>query len=116
MSRENLAAMFDGTKSEAIRRGANLFLKERYGELLSLRVDSRSRTLSMEVMLRGETEAVAVEIGAYELDESDGVSKLIFRQIRVSRPWMEELARSYGEGIPFRVPRDLTGLVKMVLL
>lgn len=108
--------MFDGTKSEAIRRAVNLLVKERYGELLSLKVDSRSRTLSMEVLLKGETEPVSIEVGAYELEDCFETPQLIFREIRVSRPWMHELAQAYGEGKPIRIPRQIAGLVKMVLL
>lgn len=107
--------MFEGTKSEAIRRGANLFLKERYGELLSLKVDSQSRSLSMELMLNGESELVAIDVGAYELVDGQENPALILREIKVSRPWMHELARSFGEGTPIRIPRQIASLVKMVL-
>lgn len=107
--------MWDGAKSEAIRRGLNLLLRDRYGELMSLQVDSKSRSLSMEVMLKGEQEAVAVRVGTYEWHGDEETPSLICREIRVSRPWMEELARAYGEGTPIRIPRQIAGLVKMVL-
>jgi hypothetical protein len=108
--------MFEGAKSEAIRRGANLFLKERYGELRSLKVDAQSKSLSMELMLNGETECVAIDVGAYELVDSQEAPALILREIKVSRPWMNELARAFGEGTPIRIPRDYAAIVKMVLL
>lgn len=107
--------MFEGAKSEAIRRGVNLLVKERYGELRTLRVDAQNRSLSMEVLLNGETEAVAIEVGTYEILDRGDHPHLVLREIRVSRPWMHELARSYGEGLPIRIPRELAGLVKLVL-
>lgn len=108
--------MFDPLKSEALRRGANLFLTDRFGELLSLKLDSRSRSMSLEVLLKGETERVMIEVGAVEVAGQPDAPHLILRQIRVSRPWLHELAQSFGEGKPIRIPHQVANLLKVMLL
>ena len=92
-----------------------MFLSERYGELVSLKVDSQSRSLRMELMLKGETELILIDVGTYEIVDQQEPPLLILRQIRVSRPWLHELAQSFGEGTPIRIPRQISSLIKMVL-
>lgn len=107
--------MFDGPKAGLIRRGLNALLKERYGELQSLELDTKGRSMRLLLLLHGEDEAIEVEVGAYELDESDGSAVLICREIRVSRTWLHHLAQEYGEGVPIPLPPEAARWVRMVL-
>lgn len=105
--------MFDRAKSEAIRRGLNLALNGRYGEIQSLRFHTREQSVDLELLLNGEAKAIVVNVGRYEFEGDEG-EVVVLKNIRVSRTWMQELASDHLEGYRVEVPSRIRGIVKMV--
>jgi hypothetical protein len=67
--------------------------------MTSLKIDSAGKVIEAEVMLKGEKEAIRVEVRGYSLEGG------MFRAegVKVSREWMEVLARevlSKGVAVP----------------
>jgi hypothetical protein len=71
---------------------------ERYGKVLTLKIDSNNKTMSAEVILKGESEPIMVSIGRYEV-HSEGRQGLALSNIQTSRPWMTEIAAAMGPEI-----------------
>lgn len=103
--------MLDRAKSEAIRRGLNLMVRERYGEVQSLRFDTSRQTVELQILLHGEIDPIDVVIGRYEFHGEKEVS-VTLHQISVSRRWMQELASDRLDGSRFKLPSKIRGLVK----
>lgn len=105
--------MFDRAKSEAIRRGLNLALNGRYGEIQSLSFHTREQSVDLEVLLNGESKPIVVNVGRYEFEGDEG-EEVVLKDIRVSRKWMQELATDHLEGYRLELPLKIRGIVKMV--
>jgi len=108
--------MFDRAKSEAIRHGLNMALNGRYGKVQSLDLDAKQQRVDMSVLLNGESEAIEVAVGNYEIDESNPEKPfVVLRNLNVSRQWMQELATDKLEGQRIDIPSNMTGVIKMIL-
>jgi hypothetical protein len=108
--------MWDQVKAEAIRQGLNLYLRGRYGEVTSVEWNGRAKSLRIEVVLLGEAEPVEVLVERYEVHVGeDGRTGVVMTGVRVSRAWMQELARTQVEARRLRVPEPLAGVVRRLL-
>lgn len=85
---------------------------KRFGQVLSLKIDSNNKTIDAEVMLKGESESIKIHIGRYEV-RSEGRRGLALSNIQTSRPWMTEIAAVFGPEI--FVPTEKTKLLGLVL-
>lgn len=108
--------MFDKPKSTAIRKGINMMLNGRYGEVQALELDSKLQRIDLKLQLNGESEVVDIVIGQYEVNDQDPEQPvIILRNIEISRPWMQELANDHVEGKIFDIPPKMSGMIKLVL-
>jgi hypothetical protein len=82
-----------------------------FGSVTSLQIDSKQRTISAELTLKGEAEPIAIKIGVYELIEENGVSYISFQNLHASKEWIGHVLNEYVAGRRFKVP----DAVKMVL-
>jgi hypothetical protein len=65
----------------------------RYGEMLKLEIDSKRKTISLEILPKGEDKPIQVTIGRYEVIEG-GQGGLKLRDIQTSREWMTEIIKT----------------------
>jgi len=108
--------MFDRVKSKAICKGLNMMLNGRYGEIQELDLDTQRHGVALKILLKGESTPVDVSIGRYEIDDRDpGRPVVVLRDIKVSRPWMQELASDNIEGKSIDIPQKLVTILKMFL-
>ena len=87
---------------------------EEYGEVQSLRLDSRVHSIDLKVMLEGELEALIVHINKYEISESNGSHQLEVHGITTSRKWINTLASTYLENRSFNIPSEYATMLKVV--
>lgn len=79
-------------RDEPVRHWINSKLG-RYGEMLKLEIDSKQKTISLEILPKGETMPIQVHIGDYEIIEGDpGGVKL--RDVHTSREWITEIIKT----------------------
>jgi hypothetical protein len=71
--------MFKKMKDAALSKGAkvamNSYIKE-YGKMLKLNLDSKNKSIALEVLLEGEKEPLSVNVQRYELTEENGKNLL----------------------------------------
>ena len=63
-----------------------------YGDLLSLNLESATRRVSADLLLKGETQPVRVEMAGYQVIEEEEGLRLTYDDLTVSRDWLQTLA------------------------
>jgi hypothetical protein len=108
-----------GVRDHFIERTAPAILNETlmadYGRITAIELDSTAKKLHIEALLRGESHAIRVEIGSYELERRDGRAFFTIKQIETSREWITTLARQELVNRPIPLPNQFSGLLGRLL-
>lgn len=99
--------MFSGLKDSLTSTAARSLLAsrlDRYAKLTDLRISSREKTISAELVLEGEEVPVAIQIGRYRVIGKSGDHALVVESISASRPWLQNLLQDLLVEKPLRVP------------
>jgi hypothetical protein len=99
--------MFSGLKDSLTSTAAKSLLAsrlDRYGNLTDLRIHSREKTISAELMLEGEDVPVGIHIGRYRVTGRSGGHALVVESISATRPWLQNLLQDLLLGKPLPVP------------
>ena len=88
---------------------------EPYGELKSLRLNSREKTIEIEVLLKGESEPLAVKVLQYELQITPEQDFLVVKRAIASREWVTALLQDFVVGRPQPLPHQHSKMVRLVL-
>jgi hypothetical protein len=104
-------------KDWALQAGAKHFVNERiqkYGHMTNLQIDSATRTIHFEILLKGETTPVSGS-AKYE-PKFDGEKKLIeFTDIQTSREWINlviaDFLKTRAVELPDGVPTTVAKLL-----
>ena len=110
--------MLKKMKDVALSHGAKMAINtqiEAYGKVQKLNLDSKNKSINMEVMLEGEIEALSVHVDNYELIETDGLSQLKVRGVTTSRTWINTVASAHLEGKSFDIPDEYAKMLKAVI-
>ena len=100
-----IKAFKDATLSKAAKVIANNLIQE-YGEVLDIQIDTSVKSLSLTVMLKGEVEALTIEVNRYLLEMGDGELFVTLYDIHTSREWIDIVAKMFIEGRKFTVAVD----------
>ncbi len=106
--------MKDTTLSKAAKIAINTQIKE-YGKMLKLNLDSKQKSIEMEVMLDGEHEPLSVHVRNYEMTEENGKHFLKVHGVTTSRAWINTMASSYLEGKTFEIPAEYAKILKVIV-
>jgi hypothetical protein len=104
----------DKTLSTAAKVAMNTQLKE-YGKMLKLNLDSKEKSIELEVMLDGEKEPLTVKVDNYALEEDQGKYFLKIYGVQTSRAWINTIASSYLEGKSFEIPAEYAKMLKVIV-
>jgi len=110
--------MIKKMKDTALSKGAKIAINYRikgYGKMLKLNLDSKRKSIEMEVMLDGEHEPLSVHVRNYEMTEEDGKYLLKVYGVSTSRAWIDTIASSYLEGKSFEIPAEYAKMLKIVI-
>ena len=103
-----LTAAKDALTSRAALAWANR-LVGRYGRVESLQVNSRQKTIAFAVQLKGEPDAIAVQIEDYAVETDGDAAFLRARRFFASRPWLQSLLNDHGPRQRIRLPAWAVG-------
>ncbi len=104
----------DTALSKSIHLTANSKWK-RFGKILDLRLDTRSRSIEMELLPKGEKEPILLKVFHYEITDENGKHWLRAERIQCSREWIDLLGNEYLSEHPIEIPAHLAQLLKKVL-
>ncbi len=106
--------MFARLKDAAIEKAVLNMLAprfERYGQILSFKVDSANRVCQAEVLLLGETAPVQISQARYRVEEKGPDTILVLHDIKVSRPWAQNILDDHLRELPIKVPDIVKSLL-----
>jgi hypothetical protein len=104
----------DSALSKGTKTAINTQIKE-FGRMLKFDLDSKTKSITLEVMLEGEKEPLEVEVSRYELEEENGKYLLKLYGVKTSRAWINTLVARYLEGRKFDIPAEYAKLLKVVI-
>jgi hypothetical protein len=104
----------DSALSKGTKTAINTQIKE-FGRMLKFDLDSKTKSITLEVMLEGEKEPLEVEVSRYELEEENGKYLLKLYGVKTSRAWINTLVARYLEGREFDIPAEYAKLLKVVI-
>lgn len=105
-----VALMFNSLKDSLSSSAAKSLLAsriDRYGKLTDLRIRSREKTISAELVLEGEEIPVTLRIERYRITGTSGEHSLVVEAVSASRPWLQNLLEDLLVGKPLPVPSIL---------
>ena len=106
-----LQKMKDVALSHGARTGMNQYMSE-YGEIVKLSLNSKFKSMEIEIMLDGENESVKVQVEHYEITEEN---TLRISGVSTSKAWITTLAHTHLEGKTFDVPDEYAKMLKAVI-
>jgi len=113
-----LGKLFAGAKdkglSVAVQTAINYKIKE-FGEMIKFNLDSKTKTIELEIMLDGEKEPLNVKVNSYKLTQEDDKYYLVANDIVTSRAWINTVASQYLSGQKFQIPSEYAQMLKLVV-
>ena len=114
-----LGKLFAGTKDKAVSVAVQTALNykiEEFGKMLKFNLDSKTKTIELEIMLKGESEPLHVKVNEYVLSqEDDNNYYLEAKNIVTSREWINTIASQYLSNQKFEIPSEYAKILKMVV-
>jgi hypothetical protein len=83
--------------------------------MLNLKVDSETKSLSMELMLKGEFEQLKVAIGKYSIIEEDDKLFLKIEELSTNREWLNIIIDTYLKENKIELPKKYASLLEIAL-
>jgi hypothetical protein len=109
---------FRTAKDWALQAGAKHYANERiqrYGHMTNLQIDSATRTIHFQILLKGETTPVTGS--AKYQPKLDGEKKLLeFTEIQTSREWINLLIQDFLKTRAVELPNGLPTTIAKLLL
>ena len=104
---ESLGKAFSSAKDRAVEASARAFLERKvknFGQIEHLQMDTRNRTASITLTLKGEVSPITIEIRNYDVTQRDGASWIRVNNVTASREWMGLALQEYVVGQQFKLP------------
>ena len=102
-------------KDVALSHGAKIAMNKQiseYGEIVKLNLNSKFKTMDMEILLDGEKESVKIQVEHYEITEEN---TLRISGVTTSKAWITILAHTHLEGKTFDVPDEYAKMLRAVI-
>lgn len=99
--------MFNAAKDAFTSKAAQSFVNQRiarYGEVRSLKIDSRAKRVEVVCTLHGESTPITVRVENYELVDVKGEKILRLGRCSADRPWLQNLLTDFAHGREIPVP------------
>lgn len=99
--------MFNAAKDAFTSKAARSFVNQRisrYGEVQSLKIDSKAKRVEVVCQLHGEAAPITVRVESYELVDVKGEKVLRVGTCSCDRPWLQNLLTDFARGREIPVP------------
>ena len=83
--------------------------------MLSLKVDSESKNIKIEMMLKGETKSLEVEIKKYRITKDMGKVFIEIEELETNREWLNIVIDTYLHNKKIEVPKKFVPLLDIAL-
>ncbi len=100
-------SLFGALKDKAFAVSAKAMVNRQiadFGEVTQLQIDAARKSLSLEVLLKGEVSSITVRAGSYQVLEETGRTYISLAQFTASREWLATALNQYAAGRKFPLP------------
>ena len=104
----------DKTLSIAVKQAVNYKLKD-IGKMLKFNLDSKNKTIELEIMLEGEKDPLNVKVQSYEITQDGDKYFLVAKDITTSRIWINVIAKQYLSGQKIEIPSEYATMLQLVV-
>jgi len=109
----------DSTLSLLLKKYINNLIDE-YGEMVNLRIDSKNKKVSLNLLLKGEKENILVDIEEYEVIKKSDRTFIKFKRISSSREWIETLVSNiiipnYAPNNKFEIDSKYASIIELLV-
>ena len=111
-------SFFDRLKGQAVSLAGRQFLNnylEKYGNMLNFSVQPETKTITAEILLKGEESPIKLLLRGYEIGGTAEKPTLSIAKAEASREWLSVVLREFVEGTPIDLPPKAAPLLKMLL-
>lgn len=99
--------MFKAAKDAMTSRAAQVYVNNRiarYGEVQTLRINSREKTMEVSCLLHGEKDPITIKVENYNVDSSGAKKYVEATTITCTRPWLQNLLTDFAQNRRVEVP------------
>ena len=110
--------LLDKTKGQAVSLAGRQFLNsylEKYGTMLNFSVQPETKTITAEILLKGEQSPIRLELTGYEIGGTVDKPTLRIARAEASREWLGTVLREFVQGKDFDLPPKAAPLLKLLL-
>ena len=100
--------------SMAAKQFLSSYLKD-YGKMLNFSVEPSTRTMTLEVLPKGEQTPIKITLTGYEITEAAGKATLRVAGTSASREWIDTLLAEFLRDKPVELPAKAAPLLKLLL-
>ena len=87
----------------------------KYGRMLDLDIDSRNKTIRIEILPKGEASPIEIKVLEYEVFFDGKEASIAVKKVSASREWIEVLLNDVAVGRKFPIPEKYAGMICLVL-
>lgn len=88
---------------------------EKYGELKDLQIDTKHKNISIEMLLKGETTNLKIDIYKYVLLQTDTGYVATAEMITTNKQWLNVLLDDYIKGKQLPIPSKYAEIIKWII-
>ncbi len=113
-----LKEWFSGRKDSSVSFVLERVLQsqlERYGRVVSFQMSSQRSSARLELLLKGEVEAMTINLERYTIESDEGGAWLAIQEASASREWMTLALKDFVVGKRLPIPEKYLGVAKMLL-
>lgn len=84
--------MFKAAKDAMTSRAAQVYVNNRiarYGEVQTLRINSREKTMEVSCLLHGESDPITIKVENYNVNTAGAKKYIEASTITCTRPWLQ---------------------------
>jgi hypothetical protein len=86
-----------------------------YGKIMDISLNSREKKITLQVLLKGESEVTSLTVEEYDLVEESDQTFLIVKKAIVSKEWLNVLVQEFLIGKKFPLPSKYARIIKLAL-
>ena len=102
--------LFSALKDKAFQVSGKAYLNQKissFGTVTHLSIDTKSKSLQIEVQLKGEVAPIRLNVGRYALTRENQRALVSVEQVSASREWITLALTQYLVGRPFEIPEAI---------
>ena len=104
--KDTVYASKDTTNSKVFKAVINQVIKS-YGTVVAFKIDSKDGSFLIELMLKGESLPIRIEINKYEFIKHEDHTSVIIYSLTANREWMQTVMDFALLNKEFKLPKKL---------